>query len=405
MSESEPRYRWVIVATSAIMLAFGVGLMANGLSVFIKPLNAEFGWPRGTVSLIYFAGVMGMALGGIVMGREADRTTTRQVSLFGAIVLGLCLLASAHADALWQFILLFFVAGFLGVGSFFSPLVANVGNWFTKNVGLALGITSAGQAVGQGGVPYGAALLIGSMGWRDALSLMGVIALVAMIPLAFLNRQPPQRVAATTGEPEADDKSPVPLSTNVVVAWMSIAVVFCCICMSEPLMHLVPLVQDRGIELEDAASVVFLMLMVAVLGRVAFGKLADMIGPIRAWWTASCWQTVLVFLFVQLETLDAFYLFAVVYGFGYAGVMTGVIVCVRALTPFSQRATALGVVTFFAWIGHAVGGYQGGLFFDLTGTYTLSYASAAMAGVINLIIVGSLYMAIVRRRVALATAG
>ena len=130
-----------------------------------------------------------------------------------------------------------------------------------------------------------------------------------------------------------------------------------------------------------------------------------MIGPIRAWWTASCWQTALVFLFVQLETLDAFYLFVVVYGFGYAGVMTGIIVCVRALTPVSRRATALGVVTLFAWIGHALGGYQGGVFFDLTGNYTLAYANAALAGVINLIIVGSLYASIVRRRVALAATG
>ena len=102
MRDSESPYRWVIVGTSAIMLAFGVGLIANGLSVFIKPLNTEFGWQRGSVSLIYFAGVMGMALGGIVMGRVADRTATRRVSLFGAIVLGLCLLAAARADALWQ---------------------------------------------------------------------------------------------------------------------------------------------------------------------------------------------------------------------------------------------------------------------------------------------------------------
>ncbi len=402
MSEPEPRYRWVIVGTSAVMLAFGVGLIANGLSVFIKPLNTEFGWLRGSVSLIYFAGVMGVALGGIVMGRIADRTTTRRVSLFGVIVLGLCLLAAAHADALWQFNLLFFFAGFLGAGSLFAPLFANVGNWFTKNVGLALGIVSAGQALGQGGVPYGAALLIGAVGWRDALSLMGVITLVVLIPLALLTRQPPQQVAAATGEPEADDSSPVPLSTNVVVAWMSIAVVFCCICMSVPMMHLVPLVHDRGIALDDAASVLFLMMMMGVLGRVAFGKLADMVGPIRAWWTASCWQTALVFLFVQLETLDAFYLFAAVYGFGYAGVMTGIIVCVRALTPISRRASALGIVTLFAWIGHALGGYQGGVLFDLTGDYTLAYANAALAGVINLIIVGSLYVTIMRRRAALA---
>jgi predicted MFS family arabinose efflux permease len=254
-------------------------------------------------------------------------------------------------------------------------------------------------------VPYGAALLIGAVGWREAFSVMGVFALVALIPMALLIRQPPQRAAAaTSGEPD-DDESPVPLSANVVVAWLSTAVVFCCICMSVPLMHLVPLIQDRGIVLDDAASVVLLMLMAGVVGRVAFGKLADIIGPIRAYWTASCWQTVLVFLFIQLETLDTFYLFAIVYGFGYAGVMTGIIVCVRALTPVGRRATALGIVTFFAWLGHGLGGYQGGLFFDLTGNYALSYANAALAGMVSLVIVGSLYLTIARRRVAPAVTG
>ena len=196
-----------------------------------------------------------------------------------------------------------------------------------------------------------------------------------------------------------DDKSPVPLSPNLVVAWLSIAVIFCCICMSVPLMHLVPLIQDRGISLEEAGSVLFLMLVVAIFGRIAFGKLADMIGAIKAYWIASCWQTLLVFFFVQIETLDSFYIFAVIFGFGYAGVMTGLLVCVRVLTPLSRRASALGIVTLFAWLGHGIGGYQGGFFFDLSGDYYLSYANAAAAGVVNLIIVGSLYITINRRQI------
>ena len=145
-------------------------------------------------------------------------------------------------------------------------------------------------------------------------------------------------------------------------------------------------------------------LFAAVFGRIAFGKLADLIGPLRAYWLASCWQTVLVFFFVQMASLATLYPFAFVYGFGYAGVMTGIIVCVRVMTPLSRRATALGVVSLFAWIGHGVGGYQGGVFFDLTGSYTVTYANAALAGLINLIIVGTLYVTVMRRQAASAVA-
>ncbi len=169
-------------------------------------------------------------------------------------------------------------------------------------------------------------------------------------------------------------------------------------------MHLVPMIQDRGIALEDAGSVIFIMLLVAIGGIVFFGKLADMIGAIQAYMIASLWQTVLVFGFVQHETLNAFYIFAIIYGFGYAGVMTSILVCVTVMTPLSRRATALGVVTLFGWVGHGIGGFQEGYFFDLTGDYTLTYANAAGVGIMNLIIVGSLYITISRRRANLVAA-
>lgn len=395
----KPRYRWVIVAASAVMLAIAMGVMVNGISVFFAPLKEEFGWQRGSVALINLAGLVGLAFGGIVMGKIADRTSTRRVCMFGALCLSLCLLAAAWAQELWQFYMLFFLAGFLGAGALFTPLIANVGNWFKYGAGLAIGIASAGQAMGQGGIPFATALMIDNMGWRDTLTILGTISFVALIPLSMLIRQPPEHLTSTTtpGAQSADETSPTALPSNVIVAWLSFAVIFCCICMSVPLMHLIPLVQDQGISLSDSGSVLFLMLVVAIFGRIFFGKLADVVGAIPAYMIASFWQTALVFGFTQIETLNSFYIFAVIYGFGYSGVMTGILVCVRTLTPLAKRASALGVVTLFGWIGHAIGGYQGGLFFDMSGNYTITYANAAIAGVINLIIVSALLITISRK--------
>jgi predicted MFS family arabinose efflux permease len=321
-------------------------------------------------------------------------------------VFGVCLLIAAHIDALWQFYVVFFAAGFFGAGALFAPLVANVGNWFKAGAGLALGITAAGQALGQGGVPFGTAILIGAFGWRGALTAMGAIALVTLVPLAMLIRQPPMPSSGVlSGRSGAEDASPVALPTSAVVVWLSAAVVFCCTCMSVPLMHLVPLIQDCGFSAEQASSVAFLMMMIAILGRVAFGKLADIIGAIPAYMVASFWQTILVLGFIQFQGLYGFYSFAAIYGFGYAGVMTGILVCVRALTPVTRRASALGAIMVFAWLGHAIGGYQGGYFFDLTGGYTNSFLNAALAGAVNLMIVGSLYFTIALRGARLAAKG
>jgi MFS family permease len=404
----EPVYRWVIVSASALMLALSMGMMVNGTSVFFIPLFEEFGWQRGAVSLINTSGLAGLAIGGILMGRIADKTPIRRVILVGAVVIGLCMLGASQASALWQLYALFFIAGFLGAGAIFAPLIANVGNWFKTGSGLALGIASAGQALGQGGMPYVMALLIGALGWRDALLSVGLTMLVLLISLAMLIKQPPKYTTSSdtvaADDLLADTGDTGLIAPNAIALWLGAAAILCCTCMAVPLMHLVPLMQDRGISLEDAGSVLFVMLIVAIAGRIAFGKLADMIGAIRAYWIASCFQTVLVFFFIQIDTLHGYYIFAVIYGFGYAGVMTGILVCVRVLTPLSNRASVLGIVLFFAFMGHAIGGYQGGFFFDLTGNYTLTYANAAFAGILNLILIGALYITTNRRRAALEIA-
>lgn len=391
--DSEPRYRWVIVFAAAAMLAIAMGQLVNGLSVFFIPLEQEFGWARGAIAFINTAGLAGLALGGIVMGGIADRTGIRLVCLFGAAVTGLCVLAAAWADALWQFYLLFFVAGAFGAGALFAPLIALVGKWFRTGAGLAIGIAAAGQAVGQGGVPFGTAFLIDELGWRGTFTVLGILSLALLLPLALLLKDPTDAPARAGGNGE----EAVPLPTGVVVLWLSTAVLLCCTTMSVPLMHLVPMIQGHGISAPEAGGVLFVMMIAAVLGRVAFGRLADMIGAVPAYMIASLWQTALVLLFTQIGDLHTLYVFAPVYGFGYAGVMTCLLVTTRALTPASRRAGATGVILAFAWLGHGLGGYQGGLFYDLTGDYGLSFANAALSGLLNLLVVGMLFLTIRRR--------
>lgn len=394
---SRPFYRWIVVAAAAAMLAIVMGQLVNGLSVFFIPLEQEFGWSRGSIALINTIGLVGVALGGIVMGMVADRAGIRTVCLVAAISVGLCVVAASRADQLWQFYVLFFLAGAFGAGALFAPVIAAVGGWFPAGAGLAIGIASAGQAIGQGGVPFAAAFLIDALGWRGAMLAMGVVSLAVLVPLALAMREAPvQPLVAAQAEAE-----PALSPTTVVVA-LSAAVLLCCTCMSVPLMHLVPLIQGYCISAPDAGGVLFVMLIAAIAGRVAFGKLADMIGPIPAYMTASVWQTVGVFAFTQIGDLSLFYIFAPIYGFGYAGVMTGVLTTARALTPARRRATLMGIILAFAWLGHGLGGYQGGVFYDLTGSYTVSFANAAAAGILNLMIVGTLFAMLRRRPAALA---
>jgi len=385
----QPAYRWVIVFAASLILAIAMGAIVNGMSAFIVPMQERFGWARGDAALINFAGIIGLAFGGVFCGRMADRIGARPVLLFGVVVLGLCYLAGYFLSSRWQFYAVFVVAGFFGAGAIFAPVLALVGNWFSTGAGLAIGIVSAGQALGQGGVPFASSYLIASYGVQGALGITGAIMLAVMTPAALLMRPAPVRGGAPPGiAPEAEA---FVIPYNTVIVRMSAAVILCCTCMSVPLMHLLPLVQDVCFPAAgDAGGVVFAMMLAGIFGRVTFGKLADIIGAVPAYMAATAWMTAMVFGFVWLQSLSAFYVYAIVYGFGYSGVMTGILTSVRALTPAERRASAMGVIGMFAWFGHAIGGYQGGLLYDLTGTYDAPYAVAAAAGIVNLVIVSTL---------------
>jgi MFS family permease len=386
--------RWVILAVSVPILALVMGQLVNGLSVYFIPLEAEFGWARGDIALINSLGLVGLAFGSIVMGFAADHFGVRRIAFLGITVTGIATLAASQANDLWQLYTLFFLAGLFGGGAISAPLMALVGSWFTRGAGLAIGIAAAAQALGQGGMPFSGALLIESLGWRGSLATQGMLTIAVGLPLAWFLRSPP---AAVSGPAHLSHESPTGLSNTVVVAWMSVAIVFCCTTMSVPLMHLVPLAQERGLTSTDAGGVLFLMLMVAIAGRAIFGQIADMIGALPTWILASAWQTLLVFGFTMMDGPRGFYIYAVIYGFGYAGVMTSVLVTVRNLAAPAQRASSMGVVLAFGYMGHGLGGWQGGFFYDMTNAYIWTYANAVISGFINLAIVGALWWVVTRR--------
>lgn len=373
---------WYAVAASAAMLAVIMGMLVNGLTAFFVPMEAAEGWVRADIAGINSFGLIGLAVGSVVMGFVTERLSMRGICVLAASTTGVCMILASQAGSPWMLYVLFFLAGVLGGGTLFAPVFAYVGNWFPKAAGLAIGFAAAGQAVGQGGVPFLAAYLIESLGWRDAMLVLGCGTVAILLPLAFGMRQAPAGTMATVGEAQ--------LSPAMTVPILAAAVFLCCTCMAVPLMHLMPLIQSFCISSTDAGGVMFAMLIAAIGGRIAYGKLCDLIGALRSWFVASALQTAGVLAFTQFASLQGFMLFAIVYGFAYAGVMTSLLVATRALTPARNKATWMGIIFSFAWLGHAFGGFQGAFTYDLTAGYGAGFAIGALAGAGNLILVGTL---------------
>jgi predicted MFS family arabinose efflux permease len=219
---------------------------------------------------------------------------------------------------------------------------------------------------------------------------MAVAYFIITLPTALLIREAPDR---TFGHASSlPPTHPVRISEREVIMWVSIAVIFCCICMALPIVHLVPLLTDQGKDAGVAASVLLVLMISGGFGRIAGGKLGDLIGPIPAYMTMSLGQTVFVFWFPHLNGLGGFYLLAIVFGFTYSGVMVSILVCTRMMVSPSIAARAMGITSFFGWVGMAMGGYLGGVFFDHSGNYVNAFAFASAAGFINLFILFLFFM-------------
>ena len=390
-ADKDPIYGWVMVFVVFMLTALSFGAMGS-ISVFLKPLALEFDWSRGQTALGYSATSLASAIAGVFWGYIADRFGSRWFGLVAAFAMTFSLLLLSKQTQIYQFYALYFLFGAIGNAMVSTPLYANVGFWFHHRPGLALGVTAAGGAFGQGVVPYLVGMIIDDHGWRTAYVAMAWSYLAIALPLALLIRESPSRIRARTepGSPPPD----APVSEVEAVIWISIAVIFCCNCMAVPIVHLVPLLTDAGEPLEFATRILMVLMFAGVVGRILAGKLADMIGGLRAYILMSLGQTVSVFWFPQLTDSVGLYVLAVFFGFTYSGVMTASVVCVRMMISAGFAGRALGTTAFFGWLGMGMGGFFGGLLYDVGGSYFWSFAFATLMGCVNLVVLGLFYLRI-----------
>ena len=388
-------YGWVMVLVVFVLSGLAFGSMAS-ISVFLKPVSLEFGWSRGQTSFAYTIASLASAVFGVLWGQVADKYGTRWFGFVGAICMSLVLFALSSLNSIAQFYALYFLFGAMGSALLFSPLYANVGFWFRENPGLALGLAASGGAIGQAFIPHLSGILIENSGWKLAYVNLAIIYIFISLPIAFLIKESPWRVSARNQE-EQEERN-FPLSETQVVAWISIAVIFCCVCMSIPIMHLVPMLTDKGFSLEFATSVLMILMICGAFGRILGGMLGDYIGALPAYIIMSLGQTIFVVWFPHLISPSIVYVMAALFGFTYSGVMSSILVCTRVMVSAKFGARAMSLTSFFGWIGMGLGGFLGGYFFDIYGDYYWAFTFAGLSGIINLFILSLFFMNIRKRQ-------
>ena len=391
LQDRDINYGWVMVVVVFVLSGLAFGSMAS-ISVFLKPVSLEFGWSRGQTSLAYTVASLSSAAFGVIWGQVADKYGTRWFGFIGAICMSVILFLLSNMGSIYQFYLLYFLFGAMGSALLFSPLYANVGFWFRENPGLALGLAASGGAIGQAFIPHLSGILIESSGWKSAYMNLALIYIVIALPVSLLIKESPWRISARSDN--AAEETGFPLSEREVVSWISFAVIFCCVCMSVPIMHLVPLLTDKGFSLEFATSVLMVLMLCGAFGRILGGILGDYIGALPSYILMSVGQTIFVVWFPHLISPTTIYIMAALFGFTYSGVMSSILVCTRMMVSAKFGARAMSLTSFFGWIGMGLGGFLGGYFFDLYGNYVWAYTFAGMMGLINLLVLSQFWLRI-----------
>ena len=92
----DSRYAWIrLAAAVALSTLGGVGLWS--IVVALPTVQAEFGTARSDASLPYTLTTLGFAVGGVLLGRLADRLGVMWVVMIGAVALAAGYLLAAQA--------------------------------------------------------------------------------------------------------------------------------------------------------------------------------------------------------------------------------------------------------------------------------------------------------------------
>ncbi len=386
-------YRWVVVAAASVGMAGGYGGITT-IAVLIAPFEGEFGWLRADMSLAYTLLTIGAAFGGLLAGRLADRLPTGPIAAVGVLIIGAGLMLVSLQTRIEAIQGIYLTIGFLGFACLYAPLLTTVSLWFDRQAGMAMGLVTAGGAVGQAVVPPLFQALIAGFGWRMACVVFGAGFIAVVLPAVLLLRKP--EAMRGTGAAQAAGWPVPPL---VSIGLLSAAALFCCVLMGVPSVHLVAFAGDQGLDPARAAQLMTLLMLMGAVGRIVTGGIVDRIGPLAAYALLSAVQTGAVWLFLPAAGhAPAFFAVAAIYGFGFGGVMTALVCAVRAAVPARSVGSAMALVGLLAWLGMGAGGYQAGFCFDRTGSYDLPFLMAALAGCANLAALGLLALLIRRAR-------
>lgn len=384
---------WRLFGGTLMTLALGT---LYGWSVFVAPLEHEFGWKRAQTSTVFTLAVVMFAATLPLAGRLQDRFGPFWISLAGSLMISLSFFLFAHTSSLYHLLFFFGVLGGLGNAFGYATVVPVMAKWFPDRMGLAIGLAIAGY--GGGSAIFGTLanlVLFPHFGWRTSCEILSGIFLVMTMTAAFLLRNP-----ATSARPEAG-KPVLRITTSrrqfspreilrtpaFYLLWLGFGLGSTAGLMV--ISQLIPFASSQGISSATIATLGLVMGAFGnVSGRILSGWISDLMGRLNTLRVVLAVSSIAMPSLYWVGThVAALYVLIFVVYFCYG---TQASVNPSAVSEFwgTRHAGANYGLLFTAWgFAGILGPTIGGVLFDKYKNYGVAFYTAAAISVIALICV------------------
>ncbi len=388
----DSRYAFWRLLTALVLVTLGSAGMYV-VVVMLPAAQAEFGIARADASLPYTLLMVGFGIGGILMGRWADRFGLFRVLLLGALGNAVGLFWASQSPGLWSLALAHGLLGMLGCSATFAPLLADTSLWWNRRRGIAVGICASGNYVAGTIWPPLMQWGIEHYGWRLTYAALAAITLLGIAGLALRMRTRAPLVADASAGVTLTSGSlrPFGLSLTQAQVLLCIAGLACCVAMSMPQVHIVAYCSDLGYGAARGAQMLSVMLGFGIASRLISGVICDRIGGIRTLILGSALQGIALLLFIPFDGLVSLFLISAMFGLFQGGIVPSYAIIVREHFPPAEAGARVGSVITATLFGMALGGWMSGKVFDLTGSYDAAFLNGIAWNLLNLSIAGWLY--------------
>jgi OFA family oxalate/formate antiporter-like MFS transporter len=274
--------RWLPVVGGILMnLALG---SLYGWSVFVLPLEKEFGWSRADTSWVYTIAIVVFALSFIAGGRIQDLKGPKICAFIGGVLVSLGFFLSSYTSSLLFLYTTFGVVVGLGNGFGYATPIPVASKWFPDKRGLVVGLMVGGYGAGSAILGPLAIRLIDAVGWRSTFQILGVVFFIMTMVGTVLLRNPPAGYRPPNWQPKPGAATTgVDFTTRDMLATPAFYFMWIAYCLGTTagqmaISQLVPFAGSAGLGALAATLVLPVSASGNAGGRILSGWMSDRLG-------------------------------------------------------------------------------------------------------------------------------